>query len=172
MPPDLQWWVIPFWTFWGLIILVTIIQFVRHYRLGEEARRPPEKPSSRSPVAWLRYLLHWNLLQLDAARDPPEVSAQEWERFPKAAPKSSGVNVRNPPSKMTLSRSHRIHRGFHRVGVVLALIVMAFIGVIVFAEGIKIQVLHIQLGVIAGGAALVYALSRAIGWIIAGFAGD
>ena len=77
---------------------------------------------------------------------------------------------------MNQTRTQRIHRGFHRVGAVLAgiLFVLGFAGFAIFAieEPDKPQQMLIPLGGFSASALVVYILSRAVGWVIAGFAGE
>ena len=73
---------------------------------------------------------------------------------------------------MTQTRSQRIHRGFHRVGAVLAGIIMLGAMVAVALHYRNPVDVSIVLAVSAVAAVAVYALSRAIGWIIAGFVSD
>lgn len=74
---------------------------------------------------------------------------------------------------MNQTRTQRIHRGFHRVGAVLAGVVLLLGIAYVFAEpfSFRANATGFALGFLLA-AAVVYAFSRAIGWIIAGFAGD
>lgn len=69
-------------------------------------------------------------------------------------------------------RSHRIHRGFHRTGIVIALIVAALVSLVLFKDGVDVQYWKLQFGVALGVPIGVYVFSRAIGWIIAGFVGE
>ena len=77
---------------------------------------------------------------------------------------------------MTTSRSQRIHRGFHRVGTTLAVImlVLGIVGLIVVAleEPNKPMQMLVPIVGAAAAALAVYLVSRALGWIIAGFVGD
>ena len=69
------------------------------------------------------------------------------------------------------SRSLRIHRGFHRTGVALALIPVVFVVIVVFEDGTDVVDWGLQfwgLGLALG----LYLFSRLIGWIIAGFVGE
>lgn len=68
-------------------------------------------------------------------------------------------------------RSHRIHRGFHRAGIVIAVIVAAIVSFVLLDNGVSQY--SLQFGVVGLGVPLaVYVFSRAIGWIIAGFVGE
>ena len=73
---------------------------------------------------------------------------------------------------MISSRSYRIHRGFHRTGVVLALIIAVPWGFMIFEDGVKATIYVQQLALFLLVPIVVYVLSRALGWIIAGFAGE
>lgn len=74
------------------------------------------------------------------------------------------------------TRSQRIHRGFHRVGVALAGVLIYFAVILIAVDqlwdlGDSNAMLKL-LFAFAVAAVAVYALSRAVGWIIAGFAID
>lgn len=71
---------------------------------------------------------------------------------------------------MTPNRTARIHRGFHRVGIVLAVLLAAVIALLVSASSAVDRQEWVFGGAIA--VAVVYALSRALGWMAAGFFGD
>ena len=77
---------------------------------------------------------------------------------------------------MNQTRAQRIHRGFHRFGIVLA-------GIVVILGAVAFTVVAIeepdksyqQAFVLAGfsvTAVVAYVLSRAVGWIISGFASE
>ena len=68
-----------------------------------------------------------------------------------------------------LTRSERIHRGFHRVGAVLAALV-AIPMIITYRQTPHPAVIYIPISLLTG--ALVYGVSRALGWIVEGFFGD
>ncbi len=85
---------------------------------------------------------------------------------------------------MIQTRSQRIHRGFHRVGAVLAGLVLVImfgglglLGLRLFGFNVlirmpsTIEIAGLIFGYLAAAAA-IYALSRTIGWIIAGFMRD
>lgn len=74
---------------------------------------------------------------------------------------------------MNQSRTHRIHRGVHRTGAVLVGVIFTLGLAYAFAEPLSFRA--DAAGFAFGfpvAAAVVCALSRAIGWNIAGFAGD
>ncbi len=72
---------------------------------------------------------------------------------------------------MTQTRSKSIHRGFHRVGAVLAGLVILLVAITTANGGLGATSWIAGLGIALAVAVTLYALSRAIGWIIAGFAG-
>ena len=98
-----------------------------------------------------------------------------------------GLSNQHPQENGTLCnmnqiRSQRIHRGFHRIGAVLSglIIILGAGGLGVVAVGVlffdlqtpkAIEVFGLGSGYLAAAAG-AYALSRVIGWIIVGFAGD
>ena len=73
---------------------------------------------------------------------------------------------------MHQNRTQRIHRGFHRVGILLGAIVLLLGAAIAFAMRTEPDKVSEVVLIFVAVATAVYALSRAIGWIIAGFAGD
>jgi len=73
---------------------------------------------------------------------------------------------------MNQTRSQRIHRGFHRIGAVLAGIIIlgALVAVAIhYRNPVDVSVV---VAVSAAAAVAIYTLFRAIGWIIAGFLRD
>ena len=75
-----------------------------------------------------------------------------------------------------MTRAERIHRGFHRVGIVIGLIVAALGLLLIFVlagegSGVAENKLPITLSFL-GIVLVTYLLCRAFGWIIAGFAGE
>lgn len=70
--------------------------------------------------------------------------------------------------------SEKIHRGFHRLGAVIGVPIALFGAFITLSPGSNIAPDNrwpVLIGCLIAGAVL-YALCRALGWIIAGFAGD
>lgn len=77
---------------------------------------------------------------------------------------------------MKQTRTQRIHQGFHRFGIVLAGIIF-ILGAVAFAvvameDPDKPSQMAVVLAGFSATAVSAYVLSRAIGWIIAGFIGD
>lgn len=73
---------------------------------------------------------------------------------------------------MIQTRTQRIHRGFNRFGILLGSIVFLIglsIAYAVSAEWSKATDVFV---ISCLGATVLYALSRAIGWVLAGFIGD
>jgi hypothetical protein len=77
---------------------------------------------------------------------------------------------------MGTGRTARVHRGFHRTGIVLAALVAIAGFLVVFGLAADNSSLGEVRGIatlwIIGLAACTYALIRALGWIIAGFVGE
>lgn len=73
---------------------------------------------------------------------------------------------------MNQTRTQRIHRGFHRVGIMLSAIVFMIGASIAFAVSDQIgkatEVGTISIVFVVA----IYALCRAAGWVLAGFVGD
>ena len=77
---------------------------------------------------------------------------------------------------MNQTRTQRIHQGFHRIGAVLAGILILLAVILIAADYLwelddPDAMLKLMLA-FAATAVAAYALSRAIGWIIVGFTGD
>ncbi len=73
---------------------------------------------------------------------------------------------------MTSTQASRIHRGFHRIGIVFAIVMAVPWGFTIFSDGVKTNVYVQQFAFFLLVPIVVYILSRALGWIIAGFAGE
>ncbi len=67
-------------------------------------------------------------------------------------------------------RSARIHKGFHRIGAIAATIAFTLCAFFAWISGPVDRWEWIIGGAVI--AALIYAASRAVGWIVAGFFGD
>jgi hypothetical protein len=68
-----------------------------------------------------------------------------------------------------MTRSQRIHRGFHRIGVVVVLIALV-LAIINLPSVLQNPLGQNVFGLVGMG--FLYGIARAIGWILAGFIGD
>jgi len=70
------------------------------------------------------------------------------------------------------TRTQRIHRGFHRLGAVLGGTILLLTVLTSAVGGLGATKFTEAVSVAAAAAAAIYALCRAVGWVLAGFLGD